>query len=176
MYDASALVTSYLELSHLAGDPATWSEARFSNNPPRAIRLRRLVALFRAFGLPWDVVAFVRGALVDPTHPGHAALREVPGPARREELPQLFARLFDYRLQVDRVLQFNSTVMEASGYFALGVQRIEQVNRPIYEAVRPIDELLGALIDPERRRFTRDQLVAHGFPTDELDELDADWM
>lgn len=186
MFDARSLLDELFGLLSRQPDVATWTVAALGENPPRLIRLQRLTALFRAFELPWDVPRFMKGGFVNVEHPAHAALivqadRELGGHddywVRRDQLPEFFARLLEYRGTIDRALRFNSGVLEASGFYAFAFERIEHVNAQVRTAVATIDDLLAALIAPDGRTFSYDQLVAQfAFPTDDLWEIDAEWV
>ena len=185
MFDARSLLDELFGLLSREPNIANWTEDALAQNPPRLIRLRRLVAMFRAFELPWDVSRFLDGKFVDVEHPAHAALiaqadRELGGHddywVRRDQLPRFFTRLLEYRRTIDRALRFNSGVLEASGFYAFAVDRIEHVNTQVRASIATIDDLLAALIAPDARKFSQDQLVAQfGFPDDDLWEIDAEW-
>jgi hypothetical protein len=183
---AHSLLVGFLELRGFSPKLADWTEERLSVNPPRLIRLRRLIAMFRAFGLPWDPESFTKGEFIDPKHPRYKTLMaklvdEMPERARERasdyQLPEFFAILLDYRIRVDDVLSFSSGVLEASGLFSHALRKMQELNRVIRDNVAGIDDTLAALINPEGLSFSVGQLTRdYGYPDVDLFEIDLDWI
>src|SRR5579884_3417323 len=127
---AHDLLHHYLDLKGLTPDLAEWTEEQLGDNPPRLYRLRRLFALFQAFGIPQDPEGFRAGAFIDTEHPGYAFLLQQGDPDRpgvlrerrwagRNQIPDFFAWLLEYRETLEKALSFNSAVLEASGLYRL---------------------------------------------------------
>lgn len=182
---AHSLLLAFLELRSLSPDLADWTEERMASNPPRLYRLRRLVALFRAFGIPWDPRAFTRGLFIDPEQPRYASTlsrltTEMPTGSGcwddGDQLPRYFSILYDYREQVDGVLRYSSGVMAASGLYLQAHSKADELNRVISANVRVIDEVLAALISPEAAVFSVEHLERDfSYPDVDLAEIDLDW-
>ncbi|MEQ1502252.1 MAG: hypothetical protein ABMB14_08470 [Myxococcota bacterium] len=68
----------------------------------------------------------------------------------------------------------NAGVLEASGIYLYPLLLTDQVNRGVADAVRPIEDVLERFISPDGRPRSEDELVAHGWPPDDLWEVDAD--
>ena len=182
---ARDLLHLYLKLLGMSPDLGKWSEEYLADNPPRLVRLRQLMALFRAFGIPWDTSTFRDGSFIkeDQNHgailqqaasemPGELAGRHGP---RAEQLPTLFSILLRCREDIERALS-SPTGMEASGLFLWAYRRTEKVKQNIRQAAQPVDDTLAELISPEGTRFTLSALVQdYGYPEDDLDQIDEDW-
>ena len=181
------LSLAFLDLLRLSPDVDNWTEEHLANNPPRLFRLRQLVALFRAFDIPWDPTGFMEGTFIRPEDARYDSLlvrltTEMPAGAvldsrhTRRQLPEFFSILFDYRRRVDHVLSFSSGVVEASGLFLLAHKRAGAQNQIIDGSLDPIDSTLAELISPVGARFTRKQLVRDfGYPDVDVSEIDVDW-
>jgi hypothetical protein len=181
---ARSLLLGFLDLRGLSPELYDWTEERLSDNPPRLIRLRQLVAMFRAFAIPWDPPSFVAGRFIQPGQPRYVALlsrlaTEMPGGSGRtasaHQLPDLFAILYAYREQVAGVLGFSSGVGFASGLYLHAHRKVEELNRVIRENVAIIDDILVELINPEKATFPVEQLARNfGYPDVDLFAIDAD--
>lgn len=182
---ARSLLLGFLELRRYSPEFADWTVERLSGNPPRLFRLRQLVAMFRAFGLPWDPQSFTKGKFIEPEHPRYAPLlaklaEEMPNRSHRwrtdRQLPHFFEILFDYRTRVDDVLSFSSGVLEASGLYLHAYHKAGELNRVIRDNVAIVEETLVALVSPEGASFSVEQLARDfEYPDVDLFEIDADW-
>jgi hypothetical protein len=182
---ARSLLLAFLELRSLTPKLADWTDERLSDNPPRLFRLRRLMALFRAFGLPWDPLSFTEGKFIRPEQPRYAALlgklagEMSEGSRRRVEghhLPKFFEILYEYRERVENVLSFSSGVLEASGLYLHAHNKAGKVNQVIRGNLPLIEDSLAELISPEGAEFRVEQLIQdYGYPDVDLFEIDADW-
>jgi hypothetical protein len=183
---AHSLLLGFLELRGFSPKLADWTEERLSDNPPRLIRLRRLIAMFRAFGLPWDPESFTEGRFIDPRHPRYTTLlakiaEELPVGSREwatdYQLPGFFQRLLDYRIRVDGVLSYSSGVLEASGLFLHAHRKVQELNQVVRDHVANIDNTLAALISPEDSSFSVGQLIRdYGYADVDLLQIDLDWV
>ena len=73
-------------------------------------------------------------------------------------------------------LQHTDGILEAPKIVWLGLTRVRHVNNAIRDVFEVIDEPLARLISPEDRSFTLEHLVEHhGYPTDDLDQIDWEW-
>lgn len=189
MVTAHALLLGFRELRGLSPAMDDWTEERFAGNPPRLFRLRQLAALFRAFGVPWDLQSFVGGRFIQPEQPRYDALlsrlatemAEDMGlggmEVYRHQLPAFFAILFDYRTRVDSILSFSGGVTEASGLYLYAHRKAADLNRSIESHVAVIEDILAVLISPEAATFSVGQLVRdHGYPDVDLSAIDEDWF
>jgi hypothetical protein len=182
---ARSLLLAFLELRRMSPEFGDWTEDHLASNPPRLFRLRQLVALFRAFGLPWDPPAFVEGKFIRPELPRYAALMskllaELPKGAGRwpdgHQLPEFFAILYDYREQIGRVLAFSSGVLEASGLYLHAHNKAGELNRVIAANVGIVEDALVELISPEAAAFSLEQLARDfEYPDVDLFDIDSDW-
>jgi hypothetical protein len=182
------LLQAFLDLRRLAPELDTWTEERLADNPPRLARLQQLVALFRAFGIPWDPVAFVDGTFIRPEDPRYDAIlsrlkaeavdgEKLEDRRARRQLPRFFSILFDYRTRLDDVLSFNSGVIEASGLYLLAHRKADMQNQIIRNNLAAIEDTLTELISPAGAAFPRERLVREfGYPDVDVTDLDLDWL
>lgn len=183
----------FLELRSLTPELSDWTEEMLSDNPPRKFRLQQLVALFRAFDIPWNPQSFVDGKFIQSEHPRYDSLlsklftellsrkplidKTLVIRDHRYQLPLFFKTLFDYRERIDEVLSFSGGVMAASGLFQLAHKKANVLNRIIHKNIADIDDTLAALISPEMAVFSVEQLVRdYGYPDVDLSEIDEDWI
>lgn len=182
---ARDLLRGFLELRSLSPRFDDWTEDALCDNPPRLFRLRRLAAMFRAFGVAWDPPSFAAGGFIQPEHPRYAALMSRLTERMRDEskrrraardLPEYFATLFRYRERVDGVLNFSSGMLEASGLDAYAHHAAGELNSVIRRNIALVEEPLAELISPERATFTVEQMARdHGCSDVDLSEIDAEW-
>jgi hypothetical protein len=169
---ALGLLESYLEFNSLRPTRRNWNEARLAGDPYGLICYRRLVALFKAFGIPCKPAGFHTGEWLDPGSPDYAPLvgriyEELPeglarGPhpdALRRGLGRMFRYMLQYRMELHSVLRATSGVLEASGLFLHTVEKIDKMNGIIHSQVGIIDGLLAELISPRHETFSVAELV-----------------
>lgn len=186
-----SLLFAFLDLQGLTPELNDWTEERLADNPPRLIRLRRLIALFQAFGLPWEPTGFTQGKFLKLKASQERASRygallskyraEMPEEYREAVkhhfLPSFFEVLFGYRSQLERALSFPSGFLAASGLFLHALQKMGDVNRAVRDRVIPIDDILAELISPEGASFSVGHLAQEfGYPDVNLFEIDTDWV
>jgi hypothetical protein len=70
------LLHGFLKLRWLSPEMADWSEERLSSNPPTLLRLRQLVAMSRAFEIPWNPSPFLLGKFIQRESPQYSTLLE----------------------------------------------------------------------------------------------------
>jgi hypothetical protein len=186
--DARRLLSLFLGLRGLAPDLNAWSEEQFANNPPRLLRLRQLMGLFKAFRIPWDPVGFSQGRFIDRKkshHPGLIAVLSLEmtelGISNHEihahSLAGGFRLLLDYRTRVGSVLDFWGGVMEASGAYLYAYKKGRELNETLERTVGSIDDALARFISPDGKSFTIRELVDRfGYPEDDLSDVDEDWF
>jgi hypothetical protein len=180
---ARNFISEFFDLWGLSPDLADWTEERMAGNPPRLIRLQRLIAMTRALGVPWGPTSFVEGRFIQPDDSRYASVFEklahdLPRGLRAEpgQLPQYLKILFDYRKRIDSALSFSDDVIEASGLFLHAHRQAGKLNQIIESNLAIVDGALAAVISPEAASFSADQLVRDfGFPDVDLAAVDKDW-
>ncbi len=185
------LVRQFVQLRDYAPDLESWSEEGFAANPPRLYRLRRLRALFAAYGIDWDPAGFAKGASLESSNERYADVTRQMGlpPARVGLTPdslnargicerQLsFRTLLDYRGHIEKVLAHPKRILAASGWIAHACCQMQELNRVIAEHLPLVEDVLAALISPEGRQFELTELVRdYGYPDVDLNEIDHDWI
>lgn len=191
---ARDLLYGFLDLQRMASKLEEWTEDKLRENPPRFIRLRRLKALFRAFDIPWNPVAFRTGEflrrtgdLLEPIDARYMPLlqqiqAEMPDVVRdistfrRNQIFVMFRILLRYRESLEALLSFSRGVMASSGLHLYAHKKAEEINEVIRPHVSGIDDLLAAIIDPDRRTFPLSHLIQEfGYPEEDLGAIDLDW-
>ncbi len=178
---AHDLLKAFLNLHGLSPNLSDWTEDELAWNPPRLIRLMRLKAMFLAFGIEWDPVAFTEGKCVDTVLASDSirnqAKAELGIPVQDltvNQLRFLFLILYQHRKCVAAVL--SSGPDEAGGVFLLACKRIFDIQQAIQTKIAPIDDLLAEMIDPRKRSFTINQLIQdYEYPADDLHQIECDW-
>ena len=185
------LVRQFVQLRDYAPDLESWSEEGFAANPPRLHRLRRLRALFAAYGIDWDPVRFARGAFLDSLNERYADLARQMGipPGRKGVTPRsldalgmctrqlCFMTLLDYRGHIHKVLAHRKGILTGGGWIDVACNQMRELDEVIGEHLPLVEDLLAALISPEGRRFELHELVSdYGYPDVDLDEIDLDWI
>jgi hypothetical protein len=185
---ARDLVDAYLDLWGLSREIDTWTEEAQASNPPRLIRLRRLMAMFNAFDLAWDPEGFPRGEFLNESKADYSGFiakirAEMPDLLSREgkqgsfDLSRCFQALFGYRYRLQQVLGFSDGVLEVSGASLYALLKIREANTVVKGVVGPIEDMLADLIDPTGRRYSVEALVRdYGYPEDDLDAIDDAWV
>lgn len=180
-FTAHDLLSAFLDLHGLAPDLSEWTEEKLAYNPPRLIRLKRLKAMFLAFGMAWDPYAFTEGGCVDKVltadsikNQAKAELGILVQDVSAPQLRFLFVILYRHRKCVEAV--FSSGADDGGGVFLLAWKKIFDVHQAIQAKIAPIDDLLAAMIDPRKRSFTINQLIQdYGYPLDDLHQIDGDF-
>ena len=186
-FTARHLLRLFLEFWCMSPDMTLWKEAKLADNLPRLVRLRQLMALFRAFKIDWNPAAFVQGKFIDGRSSRHQAFMDsalasmrpidVGGiDAERRMLPVCFKLLFEYRARMESALSFSRSLQEGCGLYLFACRKADEMNGIILQNIGIIEDCLAALISPERREFALVDLVRdHGYPAVDLSEIDADW-
>lgn len=183
---AHTLLHTFLEMRMLSPRVEEWTEAHQSRNPPRLIRLRRLQAMFRAFGIAWNPRAFEEGDFIDPADPRYAAIlrryepRRIPGIMGGflipEHLARSFAILLEFRVRVHRVLDHPERIFASDGPILHALELMTTLATDLRASVRPVDDALAELISPEGAAFELDVMrVEYGYPDVDLCVIDAEW-
>lgn len=178
---AHDLIRTFLDLQDLSPEVDKWSEEHFADNPPRLIRLRRLKALFRAFGISWGPESFKIGRFIQHENPLYSPLLERAAEARisvtASGLHNYFEILFNYLQTVQGLRSFSSGVICASGFTAYAHTTAWTVTKAVLESVKGVEDDLAFVIDPEGRTFTMEMLIAEfDYPDANLSEIDMDWL
>ena len=184
---AHDLMIRFLELRLMTPNYDDWTEELLSDNPPRLIRLRQLVAMFQAFVIPWGPRSFVHGMFIQPdTHRYDSLLSKLSAEllegitdcdwTDHTRVQRFFEVLFDYRIRVESVLSYSGNILTASGLFKLALDKICELSRIIENNIVNIDDIMAAMISPEMTTFSIEQMVRdYGYPDVDVYEIDADW-
>jgi len=174
LISARDLLRELLELRRLAPDLAEWDEEHFGNSPPKLFGLKRLIALFAAFEIEWNVAKFVRGAFIKPKSARYRdildkaavemslAIDDPLGP-HSHQLPRCFQILLGYRQNVEATVSCFAGTLMASGMNYYALQKTGTINRIIRDNLGIVDDLLVSLISPEAKSFPVGQLERFHF-------------
>jgi hypothetical protein len=177
---AHELLHAFLEMHGLAPNLSDWTEEGLAWNPPRHIRLRRLKAMFLAFGIAWDPMGFTEGRCVDTV----LAFDSIKNQAKAElgiplqdmtahHLRFFFVSFADTARPLRQYCPAGWT--KRTGFFLLACKKIADVQQAIQTKIDPIDSLLAEMIDPRKQSFTVEQLIQdYGYPIDDLHKIDCD--
>ena len=84
-FTARDLLLQFFDLRGLSPVVKNWNEEALADNPPRLYRLQQLMALFRAYDVPWDPEAFMEGTFIETDHARYrAVLSELTDELRKE--------------------------------------------------------------------------------------------
>ena len=85
--------------------------------------------------------------------------------------------LLEFRLKLHPALNFASGTLEATGLYFYALQKAEELNRAIRPHLGIVDDLLAELISPTDASVTVAELArCHGYPLDDLFEIDVAWF
>ena len=92
------------------------------------------------------------------------------------DIYSFYHHLMNYRIEIDKVLEHNSGVLEASSLgFRSAITLTSELNNDLYKKVEKIDEMLFEIINPKNLTFGEDVLFKeYGFPKEDLDSIDMD--
>lgn len=147
------------------------------------VRYQRLRALGAALGLP-GVAALVDGSFFGAEHDARCAalverLRTAgghePGRAPFPTSPaRLYQDLLRYRRNAQALLEHNAGWLECADMAQVAIiATTGRVNEELAERLRPVEDLLGELLDPAQRRIPRSALVRDwGYPDVEPEVVD----
>lgn len=194
LWTAGNFLRAASEFERMTPDRATWTEQHLAENPPRRVRLRRLHALAKAFDIQPGFEALWSGDFIARRpFERYERLRQrvqedcetrfpdVLHTARGKSLSSQgvtwsYRKLFEFLVtHAYPMLNVNGGVLEASGYFLYPLYQVDEVLKGLPEKLRPIEEVVGLIIEPDGRAFTEEELAAHGWPEEDLSEIDAEW-
>ncbi len=182
------------EFERMTPNRNSWTEEQLASNPPRLVRLQRLRALAKAFDVQpgfeelWSggfiakrsferYELFRQRVLSDCETQFPGVLRSARSPLHLWDVESIYERLFQFLAgHAYPMLDVNGGVLEASGFHLYPLYRVDLALAGISEAIRPIEELVGLVIEPDGRSFTSRELAAYGWPEADLVEIDADWV
>jgi hypothetical protein len=179
------LLYQYLDLRMMVPDLSHWNEKRLGDNVPVLVRLQRLMSMFRAFQISWDPSEFSQGNFIDPRQDKYAPLlRKLINSTpeiqrhglrvRADQMAGCFNVLLSYRINVEKVLSFNSRLLEANWLYLTALNKTSRLNNAIRQNLSVIDEILAEFICPDQREFTVENLIRdYEYPDVDLFMLDA---
>lgn len=174
-----------------------WSFKALQDNPPRFVRLKQIVSLYNAFIGNNDnlneteiLIALTTGSFLSNENVEdyysliatmeQYIIRLVPAESKHKEwgtfaLESNFERLIKYRLSAGKLLTFNDGYLQVSYHNLFSKTTIDETNNQIKNSLSHIDDILVKFIG--YKTFALEILIDnYNFPTDNLDEIDEDFI
>jgi hypothetical protein len=182
------------EFERMTSNRDSWTEETLASNPPRLVRLQRLRALAKAFDVqpgfealwsghfieqrPFErYESFRQRVLSDCETQFPDVLRSGRGPLNLHDVRWIYLPLFQFLAKhAYPTLDANGGVLEVSGFHLYPLHQVRRALAGIPEAIRPIEELVGLVVDPDGRSFTERELARYDWPDVDLFSLDLDWV
>lgn len=170
------LLYRFIELRQMVSDLSCWKNEYFTGSSGADQRYHQLLAMFKAYQIPWNPEEFISGTFIDFRSSRYEALfekmtSEFYGSRRsrtqidKSQLQKCFCILLKYRQQLETTLNYASGVLTASGLYGYAYKKTLDFNEIILEKVGFIDNILAELISPEGKEFWTDQLARdYGYP------------
>ena len=199
-YTSLDLLEKVFEFSNMTPDRSEWSLDQQKDNIPRLIRLKQINSLLLAFlGIEAltnknqkNIEHFLSGEFI--LKRKIADYRQLIAKmektisqssfksARKQEislsnLKTNFTDLVEYRFKLNRLLNHNSGLMEISYPYCFSYLVTDSISNSISPVGPEIDGLLAIFIDPQKRSYSEKELISSfDFPTENLSDIDDDWM
>jgi hypothetical protein len=195
-YTREDFLNWYLDALLLVSDLKKWNEELWRENPPRFYRFLRLYALGQGLGLDCPLRDVGDGKFLKPPFGNYqsacdkiSAVFPVTGLDGSSiqfhaedmwviEAQWVFSKFFTFRLALQRVLKFNSGMLECgSGGFKFTYFATEKLARGLQPQAKQVDEILCEFLAPHNPRLSEQVLVEeYGFPVVSLRHIDDDWI
>lgn len=177
------LLHCYLELDGLVLGIENCTEENLSANPPRLFRFKQLAAMLRAFEID-DLSSFRLGHFIEEGN----RLRYEQAIAmisdgklsidRNNDLRQCFLTLMTHRKEMENALCFGCGAYHIGSKLLRNTyEKIWQFIWTIKENIVVIDKIIVAIISPEGKSFSVEELVRdYGFPDVDITKFDMDYL
>lgn len=199
-YTALDLLNKVIEFTNMIPDSAEWTFEKPQGNLPRLFRLQQIQALMEAFipglasskDIGQGIKAFYSGEfIIHQPLAKYAFLVEnientIAGSkfsnAKKSEISTIhlqrnYRDLLDYYLKLKSLLNHNKRYLEISYPYLFPYIVTEDISASIGLKAGPISNLLSIFIDPDKQSFTEEELIKRfNYPTEDLLDLDLDWM
>lgn len=199
-YTAHDLLDKVLKFTAMTPDTDQWHLYRQRDNQPRLVRLQQIDALMMALvpesrymkEVGHRIETILSGDFITQRNEGQytALLDEIRrtidnsrfvGFGKREinvsDLQYYYCDLLHYHIKLQQLFRHNSGVMEMSFAYCFPYLVTEAVSDAIGPMAVDIARLLAGFIDPQAQGFTLEELIAgYNYPTDDLSQIDVDWM
>ena len=199
-YTALDLLNKVIDFTNLIPDSVEWSFEKQQHNPPRYVRLQQIQALMEAFvsgvksheDIGRRIIDFYSGDFIihQPLEKYAYLIGEIENTiagskfsnARKKEisathLQSNYRDLLDYYLKLKGLLNHNNRYMEISYPYFFQYIVTEGISTSIISKASTVSSLLSIFIDPQKQSFTEEELISkYHYPTEDLLDLDLDWM
>ncbi len=188
------LVDNICDFINYVPDRNEWNENSLLSNPPRLIRFKRVNALNKAYlGDDIKLQDFMDGKFVkERPVDRYKALRlhvkdynklnklmyDTDNESHLKDVQRLFISLIDYRLKINAVFCHNSGWLIASGNLIQYELNVEsKLNKIIRNSLGELNQALSLILNPTGLKFTEAELIENfGYPDEDLDEVDFNWL
>lgn len=198
-YTALSLLEKLIEFIEMTNESVEWSFEEQSGNPPKLVRLQEIQSLMKAFvpelitlnDIRWSIENFFAGNfllnrsleeysklihMIDKT----IDVSRLSGTPKVKldvyDLRTNFSDLLDFYIKLQKLLNHNLNYMEINYSYLFSYVVTDAINGFIRSETIAISNLLVEFIDPQKRSFTEEELVANfKYPAVDLIGLDHDW-
>jgi hypothetical protein len=194
------IATSYLidltsELIRMTPNPSDWNEEILSFNPPRLLRYKRINAMLDSyFGEESGITIekFINGDFIQMLDIDYYLqviiymnqylksnnLNQYNDLITYRDLQLTFSSFFKYKCKLNDLFWHNSENLCGGGKGDLFSSNItESISAELVEITERIDTTLEYLINPMGIIRTEFELVLnYGYPSDDLDKIDGEWI
>ena len=199
-YTALDLLKKVIDLTNMTSDSTEWSFEKQQDNPPRLLRLQQIQSLMKAFvpglapvkDIGQSIEDFYSGDFIthQPMEKYASLVEEIEktivgskfSKARKKEVSAIhlqsnYRDLMDYYLKLNALLNHNKKYLEISYPYLFPYIVTDGISTSISSNALIISTLLASFIDPQEQSFTEDELISQfNYPTEDLLDLDLDWM
>lgn len=186
------LLKLFLELYVLNDKIDTWTEEKFSDNPPRLIRLQMINSYLQALEITATHSEFIEGLFITDSQlckwddfkikmekrlPFSEVQSNSSFSMKVSDMQSSFKCLMNYRLNAALLLSSNDVVYAASGEFKTVLSLMNNINRKLSKELKKIDLLLAFCMNPNGIIYTKEELKRkYNFPKANLMDVDLEWM
>lgn len=190
------LIDKIIEFVSMTSDPSSWTFEKQNTNPPRLIRLKQLNVLLKLFlsesfnskDLRSNIQSVISGdfilyrdiKLYDKLFltMDEFISRANDHPGKRKEwtsydLKFNYKQLIKYKINLNKLLEFNSGIMEISYPYFYSVILTNEISHEV--KFKNLDKFLASVIDPADKNFSKDQLIKdNNYPDVDVYDVDLD--
>ncbi|MBD8083243.1 hypothetical protein [Chryseobacterium caseinilyticum] len=180
------LIEKIIEFIEMIPDKELWNYKSLENNESALLRLKQIDILIGAFGLrkqnavislrdeiaqvlngnfyenlDWEIsnqtTEFVHQFILD-----KMLDKEYIEPLRRHEILFIFPKMLNYKIQITKLLKFNSGWLECSPRFNLAyfhINMVDEINAKFADKYQILDDIIELIVNPKNQTFIEADLV-----------------
>jgi len=198
---ALTLIEDIIKFVSITSNNSDWSFEKQKDNLPRLIRLQQIEVLVIVFipelsglkDIKTKIENIINGEFIErrPISYYNELLLDMEKTIKKAEpswkkkngwessdLRHNFIDLLNFKILMNKLLQYNSGIMEISYPYLYSYVGTKDVIKKIGKiGSNKFDPFLSLVIDPQSSIYTIDELVKeHNYPNEDLSEIDIDWM